>query len=268
MSFFKKIMKWIETHQKGIRLTAVVGGAACALATPVLAAKATSSVSRKIHESGASTKEEKIKIARKDPWVWATAGTTLGSLGFGALSYGVSNRVVSKMDKTIEQLTDEIDTVTSAVTALPEKEQEKINKIVMEKEVSKKPTSESCKKLSSTSCCPIVTGFGDTLFYDTWTKTWFYSSYQKILSIINDFNEVNNSGYYKNVADWCIANGYEPNEEIHNDYWFMSQISIVKDGDHFYKMDDTGVPYGVITFTVDSKPKHLPPEESKHLPWI
>lgn len=267
MSFIRTAIKWVETHQKGIRTFAVVAGAGCAVATPFLASKATSSVARKIHEANATTKEEKLKIARKDPWVWATAGTTLGSLGFGALSYGVSNRIISKANQTIDKLTDQIDTVTSAISELPEKEQAKLDKAVAVKNFEKQQQKEASGDFNPIKNAPVDTGFGDTIFYDTWTNTYFLSSYQKVMSVINELNDDHNHGITKTVADWCVKNGWKP-QELDYDYYFMSMIELVKDGDHFYQVDDKGNPVGIIEFTYNSKPKHLSKGEAAGIPFI
>lgn len=266
-NFFRAAAKWIDVHQKGIRTAAVVVGAGCTIATPFLASKATRSVARKVQEAGAKTKEEKLKIARTDPWVWATAGTTLGSLGCGAISYGVSNRIISKADQTIEKLTDQIDTVTDAISTLPEKDQEKLNKKVAEKSFEKQQNKEASGEYDVMSNAPIDTGFGDTLFYDSWTNTYFLSDYQKIISVVNQLNDEHNHGVTKTVADWCILNGIKPTE-LDYDYYFMGLIELVKDGDHFYKADDKGNPIGVIEFKIDCKPKHLSASDAAGLPFI
>ena len=267
MSVFRSIVKWIDAHQKGIRTAAVVIGAGCTIATPFLASKATSSVARKVHESGANTKEEKLKIARKDPWVWATAGTTLGSLGCGALSYGVSNRIISKANQTIDKLTDQIDTVTEAISELPEKEQAKINQKSADISYKKQQEKEASGDFNPIKNAPVDTGFGDTLFFDSWTNTYFLSSYQKVMSVINEMNDEHNHGVTKTVADWCIKNGWKPTE-LDYDYYFITMIEVVKDNDHFYQVDDKGNPVGIIEFTCNSKPKHLSSGEAAGIPFI
>ena len=85
---------------------------------------------------------------------------------------------------------------------------------------------------------------------------------------MNEINDALNHGAYSNGVDWAIKNGFKPREELYNDYWFMNLIELVKDGDHFYKMDSKGQPFGVIAFKLDSKPKHLSVEEARGLPTL
>ena len=272
MNIIKTVVNFVDTHQKGIRTAAIVVGAGCTIATPILATQATRSVSRKIKELGATTKEDKRKIAMRDPWVWATAGTTLGSLGCGALSYGISNRIISKTNEVLDKTVEQLDSVTNAISELPDKQKDNIDKAIVETAVKNRLSYEdavtSSGDLVPESFSPVQTGYGDTLFYDVFTQTWFYSSFQKIESVVNEINDSTNHGVYSNGFDWAIKNGFKPREELYNDYWFMNMIELVKDGDHFYKMDSKGQPFGVIAFKIDSKPTYLSPEESRGLPTI
>lgn len=268
-SIFKSVMTWIDVHQKGIRTVAVVVGAGATIATPILAAKATQSVTRKVHEAGATTKEEKIKIARKDPWVWATAGTTVASLGCGAITYGLSNRIISKtnevLDKTVDKLdmtvneldkkTDELDAVKGAISELPDKEQKKIEKASIEKKMTK-----ALQKRDFSEPDPGRYNNGEIQFIDGFTGQTFYSTFNNVSARINEFNERINDGYKQTHAHWMLLNGMTPRDQ---DWEFIydRNVKLMKDDDHFYAMDTSnGRPVGWIEFY--EEPRHRRPDET------
>lgn len=271
-NFIDSAHNFIMAHQKGFRLGCLVVATGSAIATPFLVSTAKDRVEKKIKETGATTKKEKIKIAREDPFVWAACATTLTSIGCGALTYGISEKVISTTNKTIEMMVDKIEVTEESISeTLSEKDQEKLGKKVAEKTMNK--ASERADVINSTrglgtAGAPIDTGFGTTLFFDVWSNTWFLSDYQKIISIMNSINEeINTNGTAKTAADWLIANGIPP-KELDYDYFFRSNIKLLKDSDHFYSADDKGNPVGLIEFTYDSKPKHLTKAEQSGLPFI
>lgn len=271
-NIFETVSDFYRTHRKGIRTACFAVGVGCTIATPILASAATDRVKKKIETVGATTKKEIWDIAKKEPLVWATVGTTLGSVGFGGAAYGMGNKIIKLTESSADKIADQLSTTTEAISKLPEKQKDVIDKAIAETEVKKRIAYEDSVTASGDvvpeSFSPVQTGYGDTLFYDVFTQTWFYSSFQKIESVVNEINDALNHGAYSNGADWAIKNGFKPREELYNDYWFMNLIELVKDGDHFYKMDSKGQPFGVIAFKLDSKPKHLSVEEARGLPTL
>jgi hypothetical protein len=265
-------MKFIDEHQTGIRITCLILGAAATIATPFLASEAKTRVSKRIQETGASTKKDKLREAAKEPFVWLTAGTSLMSLGAGVAGYAVSDRVISKTKSVLDKTLDELTTVEAAVSKLPEETKTELQKDIMETKFQK-AVSNADRALADGERClgtagvPVDTGYGSTLFFDCWTSTWFLSDLNKIQAVINEINEIINSGITMTVADWCIKNGWKP-KELDYDYIFTSNIKILRDGEHLYSMDDKGAPVGMIEFTFESKPRHMTEKEKEGLPWI
>lgn len=261
---------WLTAHQKEVRAVLLALGIASAAATPFLVAKAQDECKKRFIEEGAETKEDKIRIIRKNPWTWAAVGTTLTSLGTGIATYGLTNKIIASAESTINDMADKIDVTNKAISKLPEKEKDKVEKAVAEetfKQAAKKAEAGDGERCLGTAGVPVDTGYGDTLFFDCWTKTWFLSDYNKIMSVINEINANLNEGVVQRVSDWCIKNGWSP-KELDYDYYFTSQIALLKDGDHFYMMDDKGVPLGLLEFKASCKPEHIPPERAKGLPFV
>lgn len=272
----RSVRRAIDAHQKEIRVGAFIVGAASAVATPFLAGKAKDNVSVVIEEKEAElgrklTKKEKMEIYRKEPFVWFTAGTTALSLGCGALGYTVGNRIISQTTEALDKAVEDLSVQEEAIHDMPDKDRVKVEKKIVEKKAERAVKCERSKpgdgeRGTGTKGVPIDTGFGNTLFYDTFTDKWILTSYQKIMSVVNDINNLyTTEGTLSTVGDWCIKNGYTPSELLW-DYYFDGVIRLVHDGDHLYQADDMGNPFGIIEFM--DRPKHLSKELKEGLPFL
>lgn len=266
------VENFVTTHQKGIRTTLAVVGGACVIATPFLTVKAKDSVDEAICKAEAElgrplTKQEKMDVIRKNPYVWGATATTIGSLGAGFGLYGISEKVISMGNKTIEDIAEKYQTTQEAISELPEKDKEKVEKKVAEKAFTR-ASNRGSESPNGTEGIPVDTGYGNTLFYDVWTNTWFLSSYDKVSSVINSINEEINFGTLKSLHEYCIKQGI-PTRGIDKNFFFTKGIiKLVKDGDHFYKMSDRGNPVGVLEFTSDSAPEYISEEKQRGLPFL
>lgn len=253
-NIFENISEFYRAHRRGIRTACFATGVACTLATPVVASIATDRVKKKVATSGAKTKKEIWDIAKKEPLVWVTVATTAGSVGFGGAAYAMGNKIIKLGDETASKLADSIATTNDVIKSLPEKDQTKIQKAIIDKKY------ESFSENPSVYCGEYIeTGYGDVRFIDGWTNTSFKSSLEHINAVVNELNEKMNSGYNVTVANWCTANGF-PSRELDYDYVFRSNIRLVKDNDHFYTYDGHGNPVGWVEF--DEEPRHREPGET------
>ena len=264
--------RFIDEHQREIRIGLMVASGIAALATPFLAAEAKTRVSKRISETGATTRRDKLRIAAREPFVWFTAGTTVASLGAGIAGYSVSETVINRTRKVLDKTLDDLTAVNTAAAKLPEEHKVQLQKDIVEAKYQKAVERadralEDGERCLGTAGVPVDTGYGSTLFFDCWTNTWFLSDFNKIQAVINEINEIINSGITMTVADWCIKNGWKP-KELDYDYIFTSNIKILKDGDHLYSMDDKGAPVGMIEFTFESRPRHMTEKEKEGLPWL
>lgn len=262
------ILKFIDEHPKGVRMLLMAIGAGATIATPFIAAKASENVGRRISESGATTKKEKLAIAAKEPLIWVTAGTSVISLGCGALAVGVSDRVIKKTQSLLDRAIEEAEQTNNAIATLPEKQKTAVEKAIIEQKVSDFHAKEEAAKVlgDNSISVPIDTGHGNVRFIAAFAGCRpFLGDYQYITQVINDFNANINNGIYPTLEEFKIKLGLPVDSDIDPDYFFLRQIKLVKDSDHFYKVDDCGQPVGVIEFESESKPEYLSPRERKNL---
>lgn len=241
--------EFYHTHKTGIRRVMFGVGVASTIAAPIAASAATSKVKKKAEELGVTSRADMIKIASKEPLVYVAAGTTILSLGCGAAAYGIGNSIMKSSEKTIEKLVDNIDTTNEVIKTLPEKDQKKIEKQVVEKKMAKALQTSDIAYAE-----PSNPQNGDYQFIDGWTGVTFWSTFNTVSAKVNEFNEKMNNGYRMTHAHWLLLNGATPRSQDW-DFVYDENIHILKDDDHFYKMDTSnGRPVGWIEFT--REPRH------------
>lgn len=228
-----------KTHASTILSAASSIGTVAAV---VLCGSATVKAVRIVDEKQPETTIEAVKEVA--PVYAPTVVATALSIACGFKSNDISKKKTAALT-TLLNLSESMakDYREKVVETIGEKKEQEIRD-----EVAKERAERHIESVENS----VVTGNGDSLFYDNYSGRYFRSNYEAVRKAFNDVNYRILGSYYASLNEFYEALGL-PEISIGDELGWASPTKV--EPYITTSLNEKGVPYAIIDFDVDSKPR-------------